>query len=162
MNIRMIAAAVAASSLLLTACAEDVADVAGDVASEVDEMASDAMSEVDEMTDTDASVKFAGIADGDTVASPVTVSFEATGFEIVAAGSAGDSATAGHMHVMVDTDCVATGELIVADDNHIHFGDGSTSADLDLAAGEHTLCLQAGDDEHNALDVTDVITITVE
>lgn len=107
-------------------------------------------------------VTFAGIADGETVASPVSISFAATDFDIVAAGDAGDSATAGHMHVMIDTACVEPGVAIVKDDSHIHFGDGATTAELELTAGSHTLCLQAGDDAHIALDVTDEITITVE
>ncbi|WP_114594048.1 DUF4399 domain-containing protein [Euzebya pacifica] len=40
--------------------------------------------------------------------------------------------------------------------------DGSTSAELELEPGEHTLCLQDGDGEHTALDLTDEITVTVE
>ncbi|WP_205712194.1 DUF4399 domain-containing protein [Euzebya rosea] len=108
-----------------------------------------------------SSIAFGGVADGDTVSSPVTVDFETTGdFTVEEAGEVNDNA--GHMHVMVDVDCVAVGETIPGDDNHIHFGDGSTSAELELEPGEHTLCLQAGDGEHTALDLTDEITITVE
>jgi hypothetical protein len=44
---------------------------------------------------------------------------------------------------------------------HRHVDDGASEAELDLPAGEHTLCLQAGDGEHAALDLTDEITITV-
>lgn len=109
-----------------------------------------------------AGVAFAGIEDGATVASPVTVEFATSGdFEIIPAADGGGDG-AGHMHVMVDVGCVTVGEVIPADDSHIHFGDGSTSAELELEPGEHTLCLQAGDGEHTAMDVTDEITITVE
>ena len=66
------------------------------------------------------------------------------------------------MHVMIDVGCVDVGETIPSDESHVHFGDGSTSADLDLSPGEHSLCLQAGDAEHVALDLTDEITVTVE
>jgi len=109
----------------------------------------------------ESSVSFGNVSDGDTVSSPLTVEFETAGdFTIEEAGEINENA--GHMHVMVDVDCVAVGEVIPGDDNHIHFGDGSTSADLDLEPGEHTLCLQAGDGEHTALDLTDEITVTVE
>lgn len=107
-------------------------------------------------------VAFGGIADGDTVSSPVPVTFETTGdFQIIPAADGGGDGS-GHMHVMVDTGCVAVGETIPDDDTHLHFGDGSTSTDLELEPGEHNLCLQAGDGEHTAMDVTDEITITVE
>ncbi len=107
----------------------------------------------------EASVSFGGIEDGAEVTSPVTVDFVAENFEIEEAGAISEGA--GHMHVMVDTDCVAVGDVIPADENHIHYGDGSTSTELELEPGEHTLCLQAGDGAHTALDLTDEITITV-
>lgn len=106
-------------------------------------------------------VSFGGVADGDTVASPVAVTFEADGFEIVPAAEGGGDGS-GHLHVMIDTDCVPVGETIPNDDEHLHFGDGSTSTELELTPGDHTLCLQAGDGEHTAMDVTDEVTITVE
>ena len=132
-------AAIAATALLaLTGCSsDDGGDAAGD-----------------------PSISFGGVADGDTVASPLTVSFEAENFDIVAAGEGGEGT--GHMHVMIDVGCVDVGETIPSDESHVHFGDGSTSADLDLSSGEHSLCLQAGDAEHVALDLTDEITVTVE
>lgn len=108
----------------------------------------------------DGSVAFAEISDGDTVQSPVMVEFAADNFTIEEAGEIVEGA--GHMHVMVDVGCVEVGEVIPSDDNHIHFGDGSTSAELALAPGEHELCLQAGDGAHTALDLTDTVTITVE
>ncbi len=57
---------------------------------------------------------------------------------------------------------VTPGETIPADDAHVHYGDGATAAQLELSPGEHTLCLQAGDGTHTALDLTDEITFTVE
>lgn len=108
----------------------------------------------------ESSVSFSGISDGDTVSSPVSVGFEATNFTIEEAGEIAENA--GHMHVMIDVGCVEVGETIPADDQHVHFGDGSTAADLELEPGEHDLCLQAGDGAHVALDLTDEITITVE
>jgi len=53
---------------------------------------------------------------------------------------------------MIDTPCLAAGEVIPKDDSHRHFGDGSMEADLELASGVHTLCLQAADGAHVALE----------
>ena len=97
--------------------------------------------------------------DGATLESPFGVSMEADGFTVEPAGETREGA--GHFHLMVDTDCVAPGQVIPEDEGHLHFGDGATEAELNLPAGEHTLCLQAGDGAHSALDLTDEITITV-
>lgn len=105
-------------------------------------------------------VNFSNLTDGDTVSSPVQVEMEAEGFDIAPAAESAEGE--GHLHVMVDTDCVAVGETIPNDEQHVHFGDGSTSVELDLEPGEHTLCLQAGDQVHNAFGGTDQVTITVE
>jgi hypothetical protein len=103
---------------------------------------------------------FGSPADGDTVASPVAIEMTAEGFEVAPAD--GSTEGQGHFHVMVDTECVAEGETIPNDDTHHHFGDGSTSTELELESGPHTLCLQAGNASHSAFGATDEITITVE
>lgn len=69
---------------------------------------------------------------------------------------------AGHFHIMVDVPCVTPGEPIPNDAQHRHFDGGQTETTLTLTPGEHTLCLQAGDGIHTALDLTHMITITVE
>jgi hypothetical protein len=109
----------------------------------------------------EASVSFGNLSDGDEVTSPVDVQFVAQDFTLEPAGDGAINEGAGHMHVMVDTDCVAVGEVIPGDDQHIHYGDGTDTAELELEPGEHTLCLQAGDGAHTALDLTDEVTITV-
>jgi hypothetical protein len=106
-----------------------------------------------------ASVSISSPEDGATVASPFEVAMEAEGFAVEPAGNAREGA--GHFHLMVDADCVAAGEQIPQDDAHRHHADGATETQLQLPAGEHTLCLQAGDGEHTALDLTHEITITV-
>lgn len=107
-----------------------------------------------------AAVFFDEPAAGATVTSPVSVEMEASNLTIEAAGGATEGA--GHMHIMVDVPCVTPGETIPADDAHVHYGDGATAAQLELSPGEHTLCPQAGDGTHTALDLTDEITFTVE
>jgi hypothetical protein len=104
-------------------------------------------------------VKFLEPADGATVSGGVKVRMEATGFTIEPAGEVKEGA--GHLHIIVDGECVAAGQVIPNDDTHLHYGMGQTEAELTLAAGSHTLCLQAGDGAHTALDLTDKITIEV-
>jgi hypothetical protein len=110
----------------------------------------------------EARVFFTNINEGDTVDSPVTVQWSAENFIIEPAGEV--KAGAGHLHIMVDADCVATGQIVPADDTHLHYGKAQTEATLELTPGEHTLCLQAADGVHTALagdGLVEVITITV-
>lgn len=97
----------------------------------------------------EARVFFNNVIDGASVASPLVVTMASENFTIVPAGEA--KAGEGHLHIMVDTDCVAAGAVIPKDDAHLHFGQGQLEAELTLARGEHTLCLQAADGAHIAL-----------
>ncbi len=106
-----------------------------------------------------ASVSFVEPKDGAEVIGAVAVKMAATGFTIEPAGEVKPGA--GHFHIMIDTDCVAPGEVIPKDDKHMHYGMAQTEAELILSAGEHTLCLQAGDGAHTALDLTDKVTFKV-
>ncbi|MGH8976336.1 MAG: DUF4399 domain-containing protein [Acidimicrobiia bacterium] len=106
-----------------------------------------------------AAVSFTEPADGATVTAPVKVKMQATNFTIEPAGEV--KAGAGHFHIIVDADCIATGQVIPKDDTHLHYGMAQTEAELTLAAGKHTLCLQAGDGAHTALDLTDKISIEI-
>lgn len=107
-----------------------------------------------------SSVAFGGVEDGATVSSPLDVTFEVDGFEVEEAGAVREGA--GHLHVLIDVGCSPAGEIVPSDEQHLHFGDGSTAASLELEPGEHALCLQAADGIHTALDLTDEVTVTVE
>ncbi|PSP96364.1 hypothetical protein BRC94_12910 [Halobacteriales archaeon QS_5_70_17] len=85
---------------------------------------------------------------------------DAEGYTVEEAGEVNEGA--GHFHVLVDRDPVAAGEMIPNDDGHVHFGDGATTAELDLAFGEHTLVLQPGNGAHEACPIHEEITVTVE
>lgn len=108
-------------------------------------------------------VFFTSPEDGATVSSPVKFEWSSEDFTIEPAGEIHEGA--GHLHLLFDTDCIEPGIVIPADDNHVHFGGGQTEAELELAPGEHTVCLQAADGVHAALEgegMTQVIKITVE
>jgi hypothetical protein len=87
--------------------------------------------------------------DSTEVTSPVSVSVSATRLG------------ANHLHVTVDGECVGTNQVIPTDDAHRHLRAGETTLTLDLAPGEHTLCLQPGDSAHRARGETDAVTILV-
>jgi hypothetical protein len=149
-----------AAALLLSACEQQEA---GPVAAE-DPVATEPPAALPRSAAVDgAKVFFITPADGDTVASPVSVEFGIEGMSVVAAGV--DEAHSGHHHLLVDTDLPDMGLPIPADAHHIHFGDASTTTELELSAGEHTLRLLLGDHLHIPHDppvMSEPITITVE
>lgn len=108
-------------------------------------------------------VNFTAPQNNATVSNPVKVKWAAQNFRVEPAGAV--NAGAGHLHVMVDTPCIAGGQVIVNDDTHKHYGKAQMEADLTLTPGIHTLCLQAADGAHIALTgagMTQQITITVQ
>ena len=111
-----------------------------------------------------ARVFFITPADGDTVSNPVKIEFGIEGMSVVAAGV--DETHSGHHHLIIDADLPENlGMPIPADDNYIHFGDASTSTEVTLEPGQHTLRLLLGDHLHIPHDppvTSDVITIAVE
>ena len=110
-----------------------------------------------------ARVFFVTPADGDTVSNPVRIEFGIEGMQVVTAGN--DTPDSGHHHLLIDTGLPELGLPIPADANHVHFGDGSTSTELSLEPGQHTLQLLLGDHLHVPHDppvFSASITIRVE
>ena len=108
-------------------------------------------------------VRFSAPADGRTLSAPVHVTFAAENFTIEPAGEV--KAGAGHLHIMVDTDCVPAGTVIPNDESHLHYGKAQTEAEVALAPGPHTLQLVLGDHAHIPFDPvisSEKITITVK
>lgn len=110
-----------------------------------------------------ASVFFIMPEDGATVSSPVDIEFGIDRMSLVPAGV--NEKFSGHHHLLIDTELPPLDRPIPADSNHIHFGDGSTSTQVELPPGEHTLLLLLGDHLHIPHDppvASQTITITVE
>ena len=110
-----------------------------------------------------ARVFFISPADGATVTSPVRVVFGIEGMTVAPAGD--DAPHSGHHHLLIDTELPELGLPIPKDDHHVHFGDGSTQAEISLDPGEHTLQMLLGDHLHIPHDpplVSEQITIVVE
>lgn len=110
-----------------------------------------------------AAVFFVTPADQAAVSNPIRVEFGLTNMDVVPAGT--EAPNSGHHHLLIDTDLPDFGLPIPADEHHIHFGDGSTSTELTLEPGKHTLQLLLADHlhiPHNPPVVSERITITVE
>lgn len=113
-----------------------------------------------EVTIEQASAQFTNVDDGDTVSNPVRFEWQTENYTLESSGEVRQGS--GHAHLIVDTDPVPVGNTIPSDDQHVHFGDGSASGELDLDTGEHAVTLQMGNGHHLATPVTDTVNITVE
>lgn len=109
-----------------------------------------------------AKVMFVSPADGDKVKSPLKVVMGVEGMTIQPAGDL--KAGTGHHHLIIDSDPVAFGTAVPADETHIHFGKGETEAEVELEPGEHKLMLQLADGVHRSYgeQMSATITVTVE
>ncbi|MGD9746237.1 MAG: DUF4399 domain-containing protein [Verrucomicrobiales bacterium] len=104
--------------------------------------------------------------DGETVSGTFTVVFGLKGMGVAPAFVyCGDEIPTGHHHLLIDAPVPDAALPIAKDDNHKHFGNGQTEADLTLAPGTHTLQLVLGDHNHMQHDqplISEKITITVK
>lgn len=108
---------------------------------------------------------FVNLKHGDVVKSPFKVEFGIEGMTVAPAGTYEEGT--GHFHLLINTklDEEFLEDPLPADDNHIHYGDGSTETELTLEPGEYTLQLVMGDGDHvvhNPSVTSDIITVTVE
>jgi len=106
-------------------------------------------------------VFFVSPKDGASVSSPVSFTMGVEGMEIKPAGEIVEGT--GHHHIIVNSDSVAKGAPIPADDKHIHFGKGQTEASLELPPGKHAIRLQFANGAHLSYgpQLESVINITV-
>jgi LysM repeat protein len=108
-------------------------------------------------------VRFVDPLDGAVVAPTFVVTMVANELTVEPAGAINPDA--GHFHILVDTDFVPAGEIIITDEQHLHFGQGQLTTTLSLEPGEHVLRLQFANGAHIALDgdiYRDTITVTVD
>ncbi len=101
-------------------------------------------------------VYFEGLENHDTIPSLVTLNFAAENFTIEPVGDGAINEGAGHYHIAIDGECLEPGIVIPTAAPWIHFGDGSSSIEIELDPGEHYLCLQIGDGEHRTLDAAEL------
>lgn len=108
-----------------------------------------------------AAVFFVSPKDGETVTSPVKVVFGLSGMDVQPAGM--PQGGTGHHHLIIGPAGVPTGDVVPADETHIHFGKGQTETEVTLDPGEHTLTMQFADGLHRSFgeQLKATITITV-
>jgi hypothetical protein len=94
------------------------------------------------------SVSFVEPKDGATVSSPFKVQFGVSGMEVKPAGEM--KANTGHHHLFINHGSIKAGEVIPADESHLHFGKGQTETELKLAPGSYQLTLQFADGLHRS------------
>ena len=110
-----------------------------------------------------ARVEIVSPKDGEVVSSPVKVAFGLEGMTVVPAGDA--TPNSGHHHLLVDVAAPDMALPIPKDDQHLHFGQAQTEAEIALAPGQHTLQALLGDANHvphNPPLISAPITITVQ
>jgi hypothetical protein len=94
-------------------------------------------------------VRIVSPTSGATVPLTFTVVMAASGFSVEPAGLVNENA--GHFHLLIDEPFVAAGEIIPADDTHLHFGKAQLTTTLTLEPGSYLLRLQLADGSHRAL-----------
>ncbi|MES2018231.1 MAG: DUF4399 domain-containing protein [Pseudomonadota bacterium] len=94
------------------------------------------------------SVYFIAPANGATVTSPFKVQFGVTGMDIKPAGDM--SANTGHHHLLINAGTVKSGEVVPADETHIHFGKGQTETEVKLPPGNYVLTMQFANGLHQS------------
>ena len=94
------------------------------------------------------SVSFVEPANGATVSSPFKVKFAVSGMEIKPAGDM--TANTGHHHLLINATPVKAGEVVPADETHIHFGKGQTETEVKLAPGTYILSMQFANGLHQS------------
>ena len=114
-----------------------------------------------------ARVFFVGIANGDRISNPISISFGIEGFGITPAGTKDETRhNAGHHHLLIDTDTLPDlDEPIPQGAAYRHFDAGETEAKLELPLGRHSLQLLLGDEDHEPQDpalYSEKIWVTVE
>ena len=101
--------------------------------------------------------------DGATVSSPVKVVMMST-VKLRPAGEDAKDHLTGHHHIIVDGAPIAAGQVIPADETHLHFGKAQKEAEVKLTPGAHTITIQLADGAHRSYgpELSQTIHITVK
>jgi len=116
----------------------------------------------DEKAVVEPSVFFKNIQTGAILTSPFLVEMGVEGMGVEIAGEKND--LMGHHHIIINSDFIVDGDVVPADEKHIHFGKGQTDCQLDLATGNYSLTLQFADGFHQSYGekMSKTINVTVK
>lgn len=154
-------------SLTLAACnssSSEHTDKADDMIESTDENQS---AEINTEKDirADQKVLFSNLKDGQEIELPFAIEFGVEGMEVEPAGEVNEDK--GHHHLLIDSDPIATGLMVPANETNVHYGKGQTQDSLQLSKfptltpGEHTLTLQFADGIHSSYGPAMSKTITI-
>lgn len=107
-------------------------------------------------------VSFESPKDGAVVTSPVNIKFGVTGMEVRPAGDM--TPNTGHHHLLINQKPVAAKQVVPADAQHIHYGQGQTEAQVTLPPGKYRLTAQFANGAHQSYGpgMSETIDITVK
>jgi hypothetical protein len=113
-------------------------------------------------TNVPPTVYFVNLKDGDSFLSPLTIEFGVTGMKVEPAGKI--QMGYGHHHLLINQESIIEGAVIPSDQNHLHFGLGQKTTELNLDQGDYVLTLQFADGLHQSYGkkMSQSVNITVE
>ncbi len=103
---------------------------------------------------------FKNLKDGAIVHAPFKIEMGNSGIDVAPAGEIKEGF--GHHHLLIGLDSIPKGEVIPADEKHLHFGKGQTETELNLPPGKHKLTLQFADGVHRSYGPEYSQTIEIE
>jgi hypothetical protein len=108
------------------------------------------------------SVDFVEPKNGEVLVSPFKVKFAVEGMEVLPAGN--KVLNSGHHHLIINAEDIVEGQVIPADEQHLHFGKGQKEVELALPPGHYKLTLQFADGQHKSYgqQMSKTIEITVK
>jgi len=106
------------------------------------------------------SVFFSNLKDGQKIPSTFLMQMGVKGMKLKPAGTLEESS--GHHHLVINSNFIEKGQVVPADEKHIHFGKAQTEYELKLKPGKYTLTLQFADGAHQSYGKELSKTITVE
>lgn len=115
-----------------------------------------------EPADKGVRVFFANLKNNQTVSKKFTVKFGIEGMKIQPAGEIVSGT--GHHHLIINGSAIPAGQVVPADETHIHFGKGQTETEIELKPGKHKLTLQMANGAHLSYgpEVSDTIDVVVK
>ncbi len=109
--------------------------------------------------DGDPEIVVVAPTDGSMVTSPLRIRAETANLTLSPSGQTHDGE--GHLHILIDQDCLQPGEVIPTDSETVHVGNGTGVKEIELSPGGHDLCLQVGDGFHIAVAIVEELSVFV-
>ena len=109
-------------------------------------------------------VFFVKPVENEVLSSPIKIQMGLKGLKVCLANKETKNKKCGHHHILVNQKPIPKGQPIPKDENHIHFGQMQTEAEISLKPGKYTLTLQFADYAHLSFgeDFSDTINVEIK